>query len=115
MLFTRVVDARTAHELLTHIGVAIQAAELRSEWRASNGSVEIRTPEASISVSVDADGDAVVSIAAMDQWASPSRQLVSEMMVLAGEAVAAFGACILSLSRSTRHDLPSCTAQSCCS
>ncbi len=77
---------------MTFLVSALQAAELRSEWRASNGSVAIRTPEASISVSVDADGDAVVSIAATDQWASPSRQLVSEMMVLAGEAVAAFGA-----------------------
>ena len=73
---------------------SVQAAELRSQWRASNGSVEIRTPESSISVSVDAGGDAVVSIAATDQWASPSRQLVSEMMVLAGEAVAAFGAAL---------------------
>ena len=70
---------------------ATQAAELRNQWRVSNGAVEIRTPEASISVGVDADGDAVVSIAATDQWSSPSRQLVSEMMVLAGEAVAAFG------------------------
>ena len=72
--------------------MTMQAAELRKRWRVSNGAVEIQTPDTSISVAVGAEGDAVVSIAASDQWSSPSRQLVSEMMVLAGEAVAAFGA-----------------------
>lgn len=53
--------------------------------------MDIQTPDRLISVAITGD-EAAVTVAALDQWSSPSRQLVAEMMVLAGEAVAAFGA-----------------------
>ena len=69
-----------------------QAAEIRRAWRGRNGSVDIKTPDVVISVDVSTDGEqAAVSVTVVDQWTSLSRQLVAEMMVMAGEAIASFG------------------------
>lgn len=70
-----------------------QAAEMRRSWRESNGSIDIKTPDRVISVDISKGGDEVaVSVEVVDQWTSASRQLVAEMMVMAGEAIASFGA-----------------------
>jgi exoribonuclease-2 len=55
------------------------AANLRQAWRSSQGSIDIRMPEASIKVK---NGDEI-EIEILDD--SRSRQLVAEMMILAGE------------------------------
>ncbi|MDY6781405.1 MAG: ribonuclease R family protein [Cyanobacteriota bacterium] len=55
------------------------AAKLRRSWRSSQGSIDIRMPEASIKVKNDDE----ISIEILDD--SRSRQLVAEMMILAGE------------------------------
>lgn len=54
-------------------------ADLRRSWRTSQGSIDIRMPEASIKVK----GDDEIEIYLLDD--SRSRQLVAEMMILAGE------------------------------
>jgi exoribonuclease-2 len=66
------------------IDVIAKQAKLRSQWRHSQGSIEISLPEASIKVS-----DNEVTIDVLDN--SPARQLVAEMMILAGEVAAKYG------------------------
>ncbi|MDY7012932.1 MAG: ribonuclease R family protein [Cyanobacteriota bacterium] len=55
------------------------AARLRHTWRSSQGSIDIRMPEASIKVKNDDE----IEIEILDD--SRSRQLVAEMMILTGE------------------------------
>ena len=59
-------------------------AKLRSQWRRSQGSIEIHMPESSIKVSEEDE----VTIELLDN--SPSRQLVAEMMILAGEIAGSY-------------------------
>ncbi|WP_265265339.1 ribonuclease catalytic domain-containing protein [Spirulina subsalsa] len=56
-----------------------EAAALRSSWRKSQGSIDIRMPESSIKVKNEEE----IAITLLDD--SRSRQLVAEMMILAGE------------------------------
>jgi exoribonuclease II len=55
------------------------SAALRQAWRSSQGSIDIRMPEASIKVKEDDE----IEIEILDN--SKARQLVAEMMILAGE------------------------------
>jgi exoribonuclease-2 len=59
--------------------VLARAAQLRSQWRSSQGSIDIRMPESSIKVKNDDE----IIIDLLDD--SRSRQLVAEMMILTGE------------------------------
>ncbi len=59
------------------------AAQQRRAWRSSQGSIEIRMPETSIKVKDDE-----IAIELLDD--SQSRQLVAEMMILAGEVAGRF-------------------------
>lgn len=61
-----------------------EAAERRKAWRRSRGSIDIQMPEASIKV------DAGENVAIDLLEGSQSRQLVAEMMILAGEAAGQF-------------------------
>lgn len=65
----------------------------RRAYRESRGSVDIPLPEAEVHVA-DSDLDSLqpcVSVERLDPGASVSRQLVAEMMILAGEAVGLLG------------------------
>ena len=57
----------------------------REEWRQSQGSISIHMPESVIKVKNDDE----ISIEVLDD--SPSRQLVAEMMILAGEVAGDYG------------------------
>ena len=59
-------------------------AQQRQDWREAQGAISIHMPESSIKVS---DDDIVIQV--LDD--SPARQLVAEMMILAGEAAACYG------------------------
>ncbi|MBR8833029.1 MAG: VacB/RNase II family 3'-5' exoribonuclease [Stigonema ocellatum SAG 48.90 = DSM 106950] len=59
-------------------------AERRKAWRYAQGAISINMPEAMIKVKNDD-----ISIDVLDE--SPSRQLVAEMMILAGEVAARYG------------------------
>ncbi|WP_072619490.1 RNB domain-containing ribonuclease [Spirulina major] len=61
-----------------------EAAQLRRLWRRSQGSIEIRMPEPSIKVKSEED----ISIEVL--YEARSRQLVAEMMILAGEVTGRF-------------------------
>jgi exoribonuclease II len=60
-------------------------ARQRQQWRQSQGSIVIRIPEASIKVSDQEE----ITIAVLEE--SSSRQLVAEMMILAGEVAGHYG------------------------
>jgi len=61
-----------------------QWAQTRYQWRQSQGSINIRLPEAVIKV----DADEEIDIELLDE--SPARELVAEMMILAGEVAGRF-------------------------
>lgn len=61
-----------------------KAAKLRNQWRLSQGSININMPESTVKVSGD-----TVSIDPIED--NRARQLVAEMMILAGEVAAKYG------------------------
>jgi exoribonuclease-2 len=65
-------------------------AHVRREWRSAQGAISINMPESSIKVQDDE-----ITIEVLDN--SVSRQLVAEMMILAGEVAARYG---------QEHELP---------
>ena len=75
--------------LLLHV----PAPPPRRLYREACGSIEIPLPESKIHVA-PAELDAVrpkIVVKRISQWESPSRSLVAEMMILAGEAVGRLG------------------------
>ncbi|WP_019507969.1 ribonuclease catalytic domain-containing protein [Pleurocapsa sp. PCC 7319] len=68
-----------------------QQAQLRRHWRKAQGSIQIKMPESIIKVKNNEE----VTIELIDS--SPSRQLVAEMMILAGQIGGKYGA---------EHNLP---------
>ncbi|MCY7275559.1 MAG: RNB domain-containing ribonuclease, partial [Phormidesmis sp. CAN_BIN44] len=60
-------------------------AKRREQWRQSQGAISIHMPESSIKV----NGDGDVNVYVLED--SVSRQLVAEMMILAGEVAARYG------------------------
>lgn len=69
----------------------LKAAQLRREYRTSRGATEINLPECEVTVD-DPQADAPrVTLLRYDQFASVSRQVVAEMMILAGEAMGLLG------------------------
>lgn len=68
-----------------------QSSYLRRNWRKSQGSIQIKMPESVIKVKDNEE----VTIELIDS--SPSRQLVAEMMILAGQIAGKYG---------TEHNLP---------
>ncbi|MGF1458471.1 MAG: ribonuclease catalytic domain-containing protein [Leptolyngbyaceae cyanobacterium] len=63
-------------------------AKVREQWRGQQGAINIHMPETSIQVSQD-DETAAIDIKVLDD--SPARELVAEMMILAGEVAARYG------------------------
>ncbi|EEC71774.1 hypothetical protein OsI_04386 [Oryza sativa Indica Group] len=67
-----------------------EAASLRAQWRRSQGSIDTAMIEPRIKVANPDDPEPNINLYVEDQ-SNPAMQLVSEMMILCGEAVAAFG------------------------
>ncbi|MDB9526921.1 ribonuclease R [Oscillatoria sp. CS-180] len=63
-------------------------AKIREQWRAQQGAINIHMPESSIRVLQEDEQDSI-DIRVLDD--SPSRELVAEMMILAGEVAARYG------------------------
>jgi exoribonuclease-2 len=61
-------------------------SQIRSQWRVTQGAISINMPESSIKVS---EGEDQIAIEVLDD--SLARQLVAEMMILAGEVAARYG------------------------
>uniref|UniRef100_A0A0D9V7N5 RNB domain-containing protein n=2 Tax=Leersia perrieri TaxID=77586 RepID=A0A0D9V7N5_9ORYZ len=67
-----------------------EAAFIRAQWRRSQGSIDTAMIEPRIKVANPDDPEPSINLYVEDQ-SNPAMQLVSEMMILCGEAVAAFG------------------------
>ncbi|CAK8575001.1 unnamed protein product [Lathyrus sativus] len=67
-----------------------EAATLRLKWRRQQGAVETTTIESRIKVSNPEDPEPSINLYVENQ-ADPAMRLVSEMMILCGEAIATFG------------------------
>ncbi|KAL2319999.1 hypothetical protein Fmac_028968 [Flemingia macrophylla] len=67
-----------------------EAANLRSHWRRQQGAVETATLDTRIKVSNPEDPEPSIKLYVENQ-ADPAMRLVSEMMILCGEAIATFG------------------------
>lgn len=67
-------------------------ATARRALRSAAGAVDITMPETKLEVLDPGNDDPTVKVEVADPSASASRQLVAEMMILAGEIAAAFGA-----------------------
>ncbi|NER78608.1 MAG: VacB/RNase II family 3'-5' exoribonuclease [Leptolyngbya sp. SIO1D8] len=63
-------------------------ADIRQQWRTQQGAISIHMPESSIKVFQDEDEEAV-DIQLLED--STARQMVAEMMILAGEVAARYG------------------------
>lgn len=67
-----------------------EAASIRAQWRCSQGSIDTAMIEPRIKVANPDDPEPNINLYVEDQT-NPAMQLVSEMMILCGEAVASFG------------------------
>ncbi|XP_061371834.1 ribonuclease II, chloroplastic/mitochondrial isoform X2 [Gastrolobium bilobum] len=67
-----------------------EAANLRLNWRRQQGAVETTTLETRIKVSNPEDPEPAINLYVENQ-ADPAMRLVTEMMILCGEAMATFG------------------------
>ncbi|KAK7286795.1 hypothetical protein RJT34_22041 [Clitoria ternatea] len=100
---TYMLTYESASELL-HLNLAeegelrilSEAANLRSKWRQQQGAVDTATLETRIKVSNPLDPEPSLNLYVENQ-ADQAMRLVSEMMVLCGEAIATFG---------SRNDIP---------
>ncbi|KAJ6742164.1 EXORIBONUCLEASE II MITOCHONDRIAL [Salix viminalis] len=69
-----------------------EAASLRLQWRREQGAVDTATIETRIKVPNPEDPEPSINLYVENQ-ADPAMRLVSEMMLLCGEAIATFGSC----------------------
>ncbi|KAJ6747090.1 EXORIBONUCLEASE II MITOCHONDRIAL [Salix koriyanagi] len=69
-----------------------EAASLRLQWRREQGAVDTATIETRIKVPNPEDPEPAINLYVENQ-ADPAMRLVSEMMLLCGEAIATFGSC----------------------
>ena len=71
----------------------MQAAEARERWREEQGAISFQLPEAKLRVVDSQLPDSSVHIHASFNGGGgqPSQRLVSEMMILAGQAIACMG------------------------
>lgn len=72
------------------LGMLAEIAAQRLEWRKQQGAIEMNIPEMDIKVGPTNVPEPEISIHITDQSTLP-RRLVSELMVLCGEAIAAYG------------------------
>ncbi|CAL8468647.1 g8187 [Coccomyxa elongata] len=68
-----------------------QASEARQAWRLRQGAAAISLDECVVHVADPRAPDPAVTLERVQQWDSPSRTLVSEMMILAGQVAATVG------------------------
>ncbi|CAI8600870.1 unnamed protein product [Vicia faba] len=94
---TYMLTYESASELLhlnleeeAELRILSEAANLRLKWRRQQGAVETTTIETRIKVSNPEDPEPSINLYVENQ-ADPAMRLVSEMMILCGEAIAAFG------------------------
>lgn len=96
---TYMLTYESASELLhlnlneeAELRILSEAAALRLQWRREQGAIETTSLDTRIKVANPDDPDPTIKLYVENQ-ADPAMRLVSEMMILCGEAVATFGSC----------------------
>ncbi|XP_010922307.1 ribonuclease II, chloroplastic/mitochondrial [Elaeis guineensis] len=96
---TYMLTYESASELLhlnleeeAELRILSEAASLRSQWRRHQGAIDTAMIEPRIKVTNPDDPEPSLSLYVEDQ-SDPAMRLVSEMMILCGEAIASFGSC----------------------
>lgn len=96
---TYMLTYESASELLhlnleeeAELRILSEAASLRLQWRRGQGAIETASLDTRIKVANPDDPDPMIKLYVENQ-ADPAMRLVSEMMILCGEAVATFGSC----------------------
>jgi len=84
-----------------------QASELRQQWRTAQGAITFSMHESSIKVDDPRLADPRVTVQRINTYDSPSRSLVAEMMILAGQAAATFGEPGFCIARGKMETMPS--------
>ncbi|KAG5550237.1 hypothetical protein RHGRI_015261 [Rhododendron griersonianum] len=94
---TYMLTYESASELLymnleeeVELKILSQAAALRFRWRRTQGAIDTSTFESRIKVANPDDPDPSITLYVEDQT-DPAMRLVSEMMILCGEAIATYG------------------------
>ncbi|XP_047330346.1 ribonuclease II, chloroplastic/mitochondrial-like isoform X2 [Impatiens glandulifera] len=94
---TYMLTYHTATELLylnleeeAELKILEEAASLRFHWRRQQGAIDTATLEARIKVANPEDPEPPINLYVENQ-SEPAMRLVSEMMILCGEAIATFG------------------------
>lgn len=72
--------------------LVVQASQVRQAWRTRQGAANISLDECEVRVADAHSPDPRVTLERVQTWESPARTLVSEMMILAGQVAATFGA-----------------------
>ncbi|KAG6551326.1 hypothetical protein Mapa_007112 [Marchantia paleacea] len=67
-----------------------EAATLRANWRHSQGAITAHVPETDVKVTNADSPDPTIEVTVKDQ-STPAMQLVAEMMIMCGEAIASIG------------------------
>ena len=75
---------------LTHV-YSVQASRARRAWREAQGAVSISLAECDVKVDDARLERPTISLTRLNTEASPSRTLVSEMMIMAGQIAAEYG------------------------
>lgn len=70
---------------------ALQASEVRQQWRVKQGAITIALDESEVRISDSLLLDPEVTIERLNVSKSPSRSMVAEMMILAGQVAATIG------------------------
>lgn len=96
---TYMLTYESASELLhlnleeeVELKILSEAAALRLRWRRNQGAIDTSTLETRIKVANPDDPEPSINLYVEDQ-ADPAMRLVTEMMILCGEAVATYGSC----------------------
>ena len=91
-----------------------QASRLRQGWRERQGAANIALDECQVRVDSAAAQDPTVRLERLNMWDSPARNMVAELMILAGQVAATLGAparlfrLACCLRRSTSRPADSC-------
>ncbi|CAO2822145.1 unnamed protein product [Amaranthus hypochondriacus] len=96
---TYMLTYKSASELLhldleeeAELKILFEAAALRLQWRKQQGAVDTTTLEARVKVANPDAPEPQINLYVENQ-ADPAMRLVSEMMILCGEAIATYGSC----------------------
>ena len=90
--------------------LSLQVAELRREWRNEQGALTVQFPDSMMLVSNPRSANPTISVKRDDAYETPANLFVSELMIMANEAVGKLGMFYLQASPAHCHSLLDCVS-----